>query len=294
MLAVPDRVKKVTVPIFTSEFSRRLEILRAASRRLLREGRWRLLRERRRGRGQEFSDHRDYVPGDEIRHIDWSVYARLDRPKVRVYEENEPIPVTVLLDRSASMEGSVFLEARRVAAGLAYVGLCHLGEVSVLPFSSRWEAGVGPIRGAGAYPRVLDLLEPLRTEGIARLAPVLQKASESRRGIAVILSDLLEAEGWASAIRQKRGHRLILVHWEENQPDLDGDLILRDRETGEAVRRTLTPETRERHRLAWEAGSRKIREACRRGGAIYLHARPGIPFDEMVLSILKEVACATP
>lgn len=276
--------------LFGREFARRLEVLRAAARRLIREGRWQQLRESRPGPGQEFSDHRDYVPGDEIRHIDWHAYARLDRAKVRVFEENERPSLTILLDRSASMEGAAYREARRVAAGLAYVGLCHLGEVRVTPFSSARDPGVGPLRGPGSFQKILALLGPLRPEGTTRLAQPIRWSMVGRRGVAVILSDLLQDGEWESSIRRVRGHRLVLIHWEPEEPRPQGLTLLRDRETGEVLRRAVTDRSLARLQSLREAASRRIEEVCRGQGAAYLHPRAGAPFEEVVLEVLRKIA----
>ncbi|MCZ6690445.1 MAG: DUF58 domain-containing protein [Planctomycetota bacterium] len=248
------------------------------------------MRERRRGQGQEFSDHRDYAPGDEIRHIDWNAYARLDRAKVRVFEETERPPLTILIDRSSSMEGDVFRQARQIAAGLAYVGLAHLGEVIVIPFASEREAGLGPLRGRGSFRGVLDFLKPMRTGGATRLDPILRWAAGGRRGVWIVLSDLLENGNWTASIRRARGHTLVLLHCKAEAPDIQGAVLLRDRETGEVLRRTITTGDREKYRQEWEASSVRIKEASRRNGGIYLRARSGAPFDETVLEVLEEIA----
>jgi uncharacterized protein (DUF58 family) len=188
------------------------------------------------------------------------------------------------------MEGPVFAEARRAAAGLAHVGLCHLGGVTVTPFASGRSPGVGPLKGEGSFGRVLSLLESLRAEGPTRLGPAFRWASGGRRGVAVVLSDFLEAGEWESSIQQVRGHRVVLLHFEAEIPGIQGAALLRDRESGEVIRRTLTEGVLEGHRRRRRDARRGIEEACRRRGAIYLRARPGVGFDEVVLEVLREIA----
>lgn len=279
---------------FDEDFRRRLEVVRVAARRLIREGRWRLLRERRRGPGQEFSDHRDYVPGDEIRHIDWSVYARLDRPKVRVHEETEPPALTVLLDASASMRGAAFDGARRLAAALAHVGLCHLGPVHVAPFGESSRPMLGPLRGEGAFAGVLGFLGQVRAEGPTGIGGAIRRSDRGRRGVTVLISDLLSEEAWVPGLRRRRGHRWLIVHLEPPLPAVEGEAILRDRETGESIRRTITPGILESHRRVRESAAQMIQSAAGQRGAGYLRVAAGTPFDETAIAVLREIACDTP
>ena len=105
-----------------------LSHLRFVTRKRKRGGTWGERRSTRRGVGLEFADYRDYTPGDDPRRVDWNLYARLDRPYVRLYEEEEDLSVVVLLDGSASMawgEGDAarWPAVQRLAAALGAVAL---------------------------------------------------------------------------------------------------------------------------------------------------------------------------
>jgi uncharacterized protein (DUF58 family) len=283
----------MTDALFGREFLERLEVVRATARRVIREGSWKILRERRPGQGQEFSDHRDYAPGDEIRHIDWSAYARLDRLKVRIFEEREPPHLTILLDRSRSMEGAPFREARRLAATLTHVGLGHLGPVTIRPFSDEPQSPLGPLRGLGAFPEILRYLSALETGGVTRIGPALRAIPRRRRSLTVVISDLLEEEGWEQALRRSRGHRVFLAHCAAPEPTLAGTFIIRDGETGERIRRTVTSEVLRRRGDLLETESRRIDGACRRRGASYHRVEWGTPFDVTAIHLLREMTCTT-
>ena len=86
---------------------------------------------RRRGQSLEFADHREYVPGDDIRHLDWHLYARLDTLFVKLFEAREDRTVQIVLDRSASMAGSKWEAARKAAAAVAWASLCSLDRVQL-------------------------------------------------------------------------------------------------------------------------------------------------------------------
>ena len=107
-------------------------------------------RSRRIGAGLEFADHRDYTPGDDPRHLDWSLYGRLERLAVRLYEEDEDLSIDVLVDASASMasgQPSKLDLALQIGAALAYVGLANLDRVAVTPLGAEPTAPTGHVRG---------------------------------------------------------------------------------------------------------------------------------------------------
>ena len=111
--------------LFDDEFQRKLEMLALVSRRVF-AGRLRAeRRSKKKGSGLEFADHRDYVPGDDFRSVDWNVYQRFGKLLVRLYEEEEDLSIYLIVDCSSSMGfggKKKFDQARRLCAALAYVG----------------------------------------------------------------------------------------------------------------------------------------------------------------------------
>lgn len=185
-------------------------------------------RSKRRGRSVEFDDFRNYSAGDDLRHIDWNVYARLDRLFVKLFREEEDLALHVVVDASASMQTgqggagggggggagvSKLVYAHRLAMGLAYVGLVNQNRVVAATFG----AGGGvkqlaPVRGRSSVQRVAGfLLESLRNAtmgplggqvrpgGVADIGLVeaLRQSAMHRsgRGVMVVLSDFLEPRG---------------------------------------------------------------------------------------------------
>ena len=119
---------------------RRLEQLQMVARRVAKSSLRGERKSRARGHSVEFADFRNYVIGDDLRYLDWSLYGRLDRLFIRLYEEERELPVTVFLDSSESMtfgEPSKFNFARQVAAAVAHVALCGFDRVSVRSFPVR-------------------------------------------------------------------------------------------------------------------------------------------------------------
>src|SRR5260221_13927762 len=123
--------------LLTPELLRRLEQFQLLAARRAKSSARGERRSRARGQSVEFADHRNYVHGDDFRHLDWNLYGRLDRLFLKLYEEERELPVRVFLDASESMtfgEPRKFDFARQVAAAIGYVALCGFDRVTVVPF----------------------------------------------------------------------------------------------------------------------------------------------------------------
>src|SRR5882762_6391277 len=130
-------VTKMPNSLLTPELLRRLERFQLLAARRAKSSARGERRSRARGQSVEFADHRNYVPGDDFRYLDWNLYGRLDRLFLKLYEEERELPVRIFLDSSESMtfgEPRKFDFARQIAAAIGYVALCGFDRVSVIPF----------------------------------------------------------------------------------------------------------------------------------------------------------------
>jgi hypothetical protein len=186
-------------------------------------------RSKRRGRSVEFDDFRNYAPGDDLRHIDWNVYARLDRLFIKLFREEEDLALHVVVDASASMQAgsgsgpggakvpSKLVFAHQVAMALAYIGLVNQNRVSASAFgqASGRVSTLAPVRGRGGVVRIANfLLESLdaswNTPGVGgqsgegaginlaeRFNDEVRSIASRRsgRGVMVVLSDFLVPGG---------------------------------------------------------------------------------------------------
>src|SRR5512139_2593990 len=172
----------------------------------------------KRGAGLEFADFRDYVPGDDLRRVDWNVYARLDRPYVKLREEEEDLAVHILVDASQSMDWGdgtqhKFSYALHLAAGLGSIGLSTGDRISVVMLSEVKQP-VTPsevsLRGQPYLLHLLKFLEAQQTAGITDLEAALRRylIKPRRPGLVILISDLLSPNGYQSAVKllQQRGH----------------------------------------------------------------------------------------
>src|SRR5215471_5382103 len=151
---------------FRDQFLKKLEYLHVVSRREFAGQNRADRRTPKRGRGIEFADHRPYSAGDDFRLIDWKAYKRLNRLLLRLFDEEQDLPIYLMLDTSRSMaEPAKFDMARRVAAALCYIGLVHLNRLTILPFGRGLGHESSPGRGKGRIFRVFEQLERLEAGG---------------------------------------------------------------------------------------------------------------------------------
>lgn len=254
----------------------------------------------RRGRGIEFSDFRRYRPGDDVRHIDWNIYSRLDRLFLKLYATEEDISLHVLMDASASMSigsPSKFDHARRIGAALAYIGLNNLDRVSFTAFDSTLGANIPSLKSRHQMPALLTMLEELPCAGESRFGVCLREFATRARhpGIVVLISDLLEDEGLTLGIEalRGRGHDVFILQLlaeEEIEPPVDGAMQLVDAETGKTLKVTVDEQLRALYQSQLQQRLSKIEQHCLRRGMQYLRASTAISFEDVVLKYLRRGA----
>ncbi len=170
----------------------------------------------------EFAEHRQYYPGDEIRHIDWRAYGKTDRYYIKEYEEETNLRVHLLVDASGSMAYrgrhlSKFQYAQYVAGSLAYLMLHQLDAVGLVIQDTRLREMIPPRASSKHLLHLLHTLEQTRPGGETSLAPIWHELAGRirRRGLVVILSDCFDQIGpLVRALRHFRhqGHEVILFH----------------------------------------------------------------------------------
>jgi uncharacterized protein (DUF58 family) len=260
-----------------------------------------------RGHGLDFDEVREYVPGDDIRRIDWNVTARAGHPFVKKFREERELTILILVDISASFDfGSTTRSKRELEAELASVlamsATRNNDKVGLLLFSDRVEKYVPPKKGRGHVLRVVREILGASPEGRGTdLAQALRFANDvtSRRAVVFLISDFQVREGLAMAapgVRDAvrllhRRHDLVALHLfdprEMTLPDV-GLLTLEDAETGELVQ-VDTGNGRVRGRyaaLAEERLSETVR-GLRREGVDCLELDTGRPYMPALLGFFR-------
>lgn len=286
--------------MFDDAFLQRLELLQVIARRLFR-GRQRAERKTRKvGSGLEFADHREYSPGDDIRNLDWNVLMRLNHALVRLYEEDEDLPIRIAVDVSESMltrGGQKLAYAQQVAAALAYVGLANLDRVGLTCMSQKVHKTLPAVRGKGQIFRIFEFLKTAPQGGITDLRAACRRiaAESTKPGLTIILSDFYDLDGCFEGLNllRFRKHEPIAIQVLdplEAKPEmtqLRGDVRLVDCEGNQSQDVTLSPATLRAYAEAHERFCAALENNCRSRGMPYFRAEISTPFDELVLRMFR-------
>lgn len=292
------------VEVFSADFFARLERVRLRARKVhsgtLRAER----RSRRSGSSLEFADYRNYAPGDDLRRIDWSIYGRIERLMTRMYEEEEDMDVSILLDSSASMRwkrhrgdnASKWTAAHRLAAALTYLGLHGLDRIILGYFDSSLRTLSTRLRGKAAFAQAVEFLKhppggSFETDLLNSLDQFVKKTR--RKGLIIVLSDFLDPRGYENALSPIIGrhfslHVIHLAHPGEVEPKETGDLLLRDSETGQEIAVTVHPRLLTACKEEFEKLQSGFQSWCTRNGSGYTFVRSDSSLEDIVLRQFRE------
>ena len=292
-------------PVLLSEtIRRRLEPLMLAAKKVRAGAMKGDRRSIKRGTSIEFADYRNYVPGDDLRQLDWNIYARLERPYIKLLEDEEDLSVHIILDASASMnfppEGEPDQKklafASRIAAGLGYVALTSGDRLMLTAISDRGMSVFGPVRGRGQSVAMFDYIRDVDADGITDLNIMLKDYAlrASRPGLTMVISDMFSPTGYIEGLNTllSRGHEAALVHVlapSEVMPPLAGDLRLIDVETGQAQEVTVDAAMLGVYHQRLTAWRDEIRDECRRRGAHYFPLQTDEPWERLILSDMRRI-----
>ncbi len=259
-------------------------------------------RSSKRGTSIEFADYRPYTRGDDLRRVDWNIYARLERPFIKLHEDEEDLAVHLILDASASMDWPrtgerdqhKFLYARRLVAGLAYIALGGGDQVTIATVRGDGMALWGPWRGRGRLLDLLGWLQASYTRGAIRLNDALTDYARrmARAGVCIVISDLMSPEGCEDGLRalQGRGHEVTVLQVlapDEVDPVIAGDLKLIDVETGMAQEVTVDEAMKRLYVQRLQTWQAEIGAMCVRRGIHFVPLVTSTPWEQVILTQLR-------
>jgi uncharacterized protein (DUF58 family) len=283
--------------LLSPEVLPRLERLELVSRKIFRGRMKGERRSPRKGQSVEFADYRNYVPGDDLRFIDWNLYARLDRLFLKMFLEEEDLHFYVLIDASPSMEfgePSKLRYACQIAAALGFVGLIRSDRVRIETLGPRTAPAAPVFRGRHMVWRMLAHLEAIQPTAGVTLSEGVRSfcLRNSGKGIVVLISDLMDKSGYEEAIRflsaqQMDTYVINVMSEEELNPEIVGDLRLVDCEDGDVAEITVSAPLLKRYRNTLNRFVADAKDFCSRRGVAYLLASNQQPFDQLVLDYLR-------
>src|SRR5207247_5851086 len=190
-----------TEPLLDPQFLARLEQLELVSRKIFLGRMKGERRSKKKGQSVEFADYRNYVIGDDLRFLDWNLFARLDKLFIRLFMEEEDLHFYVLIDNSLSIDFGnppKLHYAKQVAAALAFIGLVNMDRVVIEAFNDRLVQSLPAVRGKKSLWRVLEFLQKLAPAGPSDMKEAMRTFSlkSSGKGIVVVLSDFMYKNGY--------------------------------------------------------------------------------------------------
>ncbi len=261
------------------------------------------------GSSTEFSDFREYMPGDDIRRIDWNAYGRLDRLYVKEYMEEKEAVVSILIDTSASMEYGVHKKSERacaLAAAFAYMGLNNMDRVMVYDMQQMQQPFVAG-GGKRALPKLTDWLEQRSFDGTVDVSEAVRQLPMKGPGVTMIISDFLQDSFVDSGQEQEiigkllrfldyRRQRTALLHvmaGEELSPGLSEELVgtrnLIDMEEKSVLRLTLDAASIRVYEQAVQDFLSGLRHECARRGAFYAVCSTETDIYQLVFQELRKL-----
>jgi uncharacterized protein (DUF58 family) len=285
-------------PLLDPDFLARLQRLEIVSKKIF-VGKTKGERlSKRKGQSVEFADFRTYAVGDDLRFLDWNLFARLDRLFLRLFLEEEDLHVHLLIDNSLSMgfgEPTKLHYAKQIAAALGFIGLSNMDRVVVEAFNDRITQSTTPLRGRRSTWRLTGFLEAIEPAGPSDLTRALKAFSlkSSGKGVAVVLSDFMDKGGYEDGLRyliarNMDAYVIQILSQEEIDPPLTGDLKLTDAEDGDEAEVTVSAPLLKRYKDTLAAYRGRLHEFCTRRGVNYLFTSNQVPFDRLVLGYLRQ------
>jgi uncharacterized protein (DUF58 family) len=255
-------------------------------------------RSRRKGQSVEFADFRSYVPGDDLRFIDWNLYARLDKLFLKLFMEEEDLHFYALIDASSSMgfgDPTKLQYAKQLAAALGFVGLCRADRVKIEVLGGSREKAPAVLRGRHNMWRMQEYLDGIEANHNVPLVSGVREfcLRNSGKGIVVLISDLMDKTGYQAALRllvaqQMDVYVLHLLSPEELNPEIAGDLKLVDSEDGDIAEVTVSRPLLDRYKQTLASFINGARDFCSRRGLVYLLANTENSVETLVGNYLRQ------
>ena len=233
------------------------------------------------GSSCEFSDYREYIPGDDITKIDWNVYARFENLYTKLYLDERQMHTRIYIDASRSMgfgKGRKDEQALKIAATLAYLSVCEMDKVSIYAIrDNHLEEIIVGMLGKDAYVSSIGKLNDIEFSGDSRMSDAIVPSSVGcGDGMSIIISDFLTDNDYERAIdhlASKKRHVLCIqvLSKEEIAPRARGKMHFFDsEELARTYRKNITRDIIKAYRQAVDYATGRIRNFCAVRGADYM------------------------
>jgi hypothetical protein len=242
----------------------------------------------------EFSDYREYAPGDDFRRIDWNAYGRFDKFFVKVFMEEREGIFNFFIDKSKSMDYGLINKkdtALKVVAALSYIALNNLDRVNISTMDSGSIENIKSAAGNKAFRRILRELENLEFNGSTDLTKSIKKRPLTPRGVSIVVSDFFNNEGMrdleeALKYLAFKKQDIILVQIladEEINPDFNNEITFIDSETNENVKMSLNPNVIKEYKKTLKVYKKSIEDLAKKYGGKFISVNSSMEIEEIIL-----------
>lgn len=242
----------------------------------------------------EFSDYREYAPGDDFRRIDWNAYGRFDKFFIKVFMEEREGVFNFFVDKSKSMDyGNENKKdtALKVVAALSYIALNNLDRVNISTMDNGDIQSIKSAAGNKAFQRILKELENIEFDGKTDITSSIKKRRLTPRGVSVVVSDFLNNDGLkdledALKYLAFKKQDIILVQIlsnEEIDPEFNNEITFIDSETGENVKMSLTPSLIKEYKNTLKSYKKSIEDITRKYGGKFISVNSSMEIEEIIL-----------
>jgi len=247
------------------------------------------------GTSTEFCDYRDYSPGDDVRFVDWNIFARIERPYVKQFHHEEELHVAIVLDASSSMRfDGKFALARQLAAAFGVVGLRGQEKVSASVVGGAGVQRLRPSSGRLSYRKLFAFLEPMEAGGemLFDRGIELFLRQHTGRGVAILLSDFLSADDFLRPLNLLHSAGLEVMALQilspsELAPEIAGDLRFVDSETQATLDITSAGDLLALYHEYREGHAARLAELCQQRSGRFLTVSSAEPFEAIVFDTLR-------
>ena len=279
--------------MLTDAFLNRLDTLSLAMRGRAQGGAGGSRRSRQTGSSAEFSDYREYVPGDDIRRLDWNAYARFDKLFLKLFMEEQESLVTVLLDASASMAAK-WASARSAAEAVGYLALTGGDRLNIQVLKNGRALRSPQLSGRAAFPRLTGFLDTCAPDGNeGTLTEAVKHTEGLKKGLCFLITDgytedaLKEALDYLRYLKQETAVVQVLSG-EELRPDYAGAVRLTDSESGEKLDLLADRAALDAYQDALADFLKSVRENCASREAPYMLLDSEKSFEESFIPLLSQ------
>jgi uncharacterized protein (DUF58 family) len=246
-----------------------------------------------------FSDHRPYATSDDLRYVDWNAYARQESLFVKLGETEQDVPVHLVLDRSASMDYGTgdthkLHYGRMLLAALGYIALAHGDRLQATTADTDTSVLFGPAHNKQRATEWLRYVASIRPSARGTLQSALETYIRPRSGgLLVILSDLWALGDLQHLLRATASPRwqvllLQVLHRDELEPQLNGNLELEDSESNERLSFSIDDALLDRYHARVADWCHTLETDCRRYGATYTRIVTDMPLEQAVVPYLRQ------